>query len=318
MSSSPAGAQPLRWAASFQGVRPRAFRFLEGDVDAEHPACAGAQFVQAHRCVLDRGGEFEGAEQRPAGFELGEDDAAAVEPVVAERDPAESGDVEAAVGAAESVGDVHVCEPAHQVGGGAGEVDAHGLAHQAAAAVGAHQIPGGDAVLALRRRYRQLNGFRLPAQAGEFVSPAQVHPEVARPLLQQPHHSRLLDGQRVHRVVGHVREVQRHGGEDPPVDGSWRVGVSGEHLIQAAHVEHPNHLPDKAVGLGLGAGSGQCVQHDGPDAGQRQLAGEHQPVGPGAGDDDAGVFVSHAVAPCVCWVRAGPRRRRRSRRGPTP
>ena len=173
-------------------------------------------------------------------------------------------------------------------------------------AVGADDVARGNAVFALGRRDRQRNGFRALLQADESVAPAQVHPEVAGPLFQQPHQPGLGHAQRVHRVIGHVGEVQRHRREHPPVAGLGRLVVAAEGLIEATHVEQSNHLSDKAVGLRFGARARQRVQHDGPDPGQCQLAGQQQPVGPGAGDDDVNVFVSHGV-PSFWTVRVVPR-----------
>jgi hypothetical protein len=215
---------------------PWAFRFAERDVDAEHAARTFAKFGDGHRHFLDGWPEFDGAEQRPARFELGIDHSAAIEPAVAEWDPTESRNVEAAVVPAELLGNVHMGEPADHRRRGAGEVNAQRLADRAVSAVGADQVPGDDVVIALRRRHRQRNGFRPWLQADEFVSPAQIHSEIACPLFQQPHQSGLRHEHRVHRVVGQAEEVQRHGGEYPSVTRLGRTVVAGERLIEAAHV----------------------------------------------------------------------------------
>lgn len=46
------------------------------------------------------------------------------------------------------------------------------------------------------------------------------------------------------------------------------------------------HLADDSVGLQLGTGLWQALEHHGAYSGQRQFAGQQQAVGPGPDDDD--------------------------------
>ena len=68
--------------------------------------------------------------------------------------------------------------------------------------------------------------------------------------------------------------------------GAGRPVGTAERLVETAHVEQPDDLSDKAVGLRLLARARQFVEDDGAHSGQRELAGEHQSVRTGSGDDD--------------------------------
>ena len=80
-----------------------------------------------------------------------------------------------------------------------------------------------------------------------------------------------------------------------PYAGRGGTLVAAEDVIEAPHVELPDDLSDKAVGLGFVARPRQLVQHHRPDAGKRQLARQQQAVGSGAGDDDVGGFNGHRL-----------------------
>jgi len=126
------------------------------------------------------------------------------------------------------------------------------------------------------------------------MTPADVHAEPARPFVQQSHQARLLDHQCVHRVVRHVGEGHLHAGEDPASHPLRRAGRTAEFVVQTAHIEGPNHLPDKAIGLWLGTGLGQALEHDRSDTGESELACHHKAVRPGAGNDDVDSICGHS------------------------
>ncbi len=95
-----------------QGVGAGAFGSFQGDVDAEHPLHAFAQFGQRHRPLLDGGTELDGPQHGPARFKLGKDHPTTVETAVPEWKPTEFWNLDSTVRGAELVGKLHMCQPA--------------------------------------------------------------------------------------------------------------------------------------------------------------------------------------------------------------
>ena len=263
-------------------------RCLERDVDTEHASRGVGDLAQRDRAVgaARRVAVLRDTEQRPVGLQREEDRGAALVAGHSEGEQAVAGDLVAAAGHRRRVGQVHVREPADDRRCVAGEFDADGFADHAAAAVGADEPARVDRVRA--RRQRDAVGPSLESR--QAVAPAHVDAEVAGALLQQADQPRLREDHRVHRVVLEAKKTQRHAGEHPAVRRLRRTVLATEGVVEAAHVELPDDLSDKPVGLRLVAGAGQRIEDDSPHPGEGQLACQHQPVRSGSGDDDVGVL----------------------------
>ncbi|PQM45511.1 hypothetical protein C1Y40_04335 [Mycobacterium talmoniae] len=277
-----------------QRVRTISAGRFHRQVDAQHPAQALPQFLHRHRRVVaDRFvAELDRSDERSAGFQFGDNDTAAVHSVVPERDSTAAGKCDTAVVGAQLGRQVDVGDPQHHRGGESGESDAGGFADQAATPVGADQVSGTQRVGPVGAGDDEIHAAVALGHLGQPVAPPDFRAQAAGPGFQVAHQPWLRDQHPAHRIVRHAVQRQRN-----PAEGSergWRrPGRATQLVVEPAHVEHPNHLPDKAVGFGLGAGLGKRVQHDRAHAGQREFAGGHQSVGTGAGDDNLDRVFTH-------------------------
>ena len=94
----------------------------------------------------------------------------------------------------------------------------------------------------------------------------------------------VRDRQDLQRAAAQPLQVQRQRPELEARDRAHEEGSGAEPLEEAAVVQHLDDLTDQAVGFGDLAGLGEPVQHHRVNPCKTKLAGQHQPVGAGAGD----------------------------------
>lgn len=292
----PAGAVPLGEAGVAVGepaqqVRSVALGRAERHVDPEHPPGALAQLRDGERGRVVHFGlrHLVGAHHVGPGGELREHEQPAVGAVVLERrDEAVAGHVQPAGRRVQQFGrdaDVRGAGD-HAVLGHTGKPDAGELAGGAVPAVRPDEVPGLDPVGPVRPAHLDRDRVGALAQPGQLVPAPHLDAELGGPLGEHLFDPPLRHHQQVHRVVRQHRQVQRERAEGVARRRVRRLGAAAEPFVEAAPVEHAHDLADEAVGALLGARAGEPFEDDRPDAGQGQLAGEHQAVGSGAGDED--------------------------------
>jgi hypothetical protein len=204
--------------------------------------------------------------------------------VLERRHDTEPGHDQTSVGADQLGRHAHVTGERHRVvRAHADEVDPDRLAHHAVPAVRADQERRLDRLPPAKLdRHRVL----VPGQPGDLVSWPDLDAQLGRALGEHLLDPALRHHQQVERVVRQVAQVERERAEHVPRRGPGDGPWLGQPLVEAAPVQHAHHLTDEAVGTLLGGRFGTALQDERAGAGQGELAGEHQAVGPGTRDDD--------------------------------
>ena len=129
-------------------------------------------------------------------------------------DPAQPGDVEVAVVEhGHRIGQRDLAQPVDLRIRGARERDARQVAHRAAAAVAAHQVPRGQPVRPVRPAHVRGHRGVVLAQPGHLVPALDDGAEFAGALAEQALELRLRERHRLQRGIGQVREVHMHAAE---------------------------------------------------------------------------------------------------------
>ena len=298
-SARPAGVLSRRSGAAHAGPSP-----LGGSSGTSTPSIrrsAFPQFVQRHR-RRRRHGRLPGpysirTQHRPVGLERRDDDAAVLQPVVAERQPAESGDLvcrrwrrgaprECARGRAGSRWPT--C---------AGEVDAHRLAHHAAATVGADQIGGSEPVCRVRATATVSATILVSALSPLSSWPQRIRPRGRAPA--SPAVGPLAAGGMRSAYIGlsaTSEEVQWHPREHPAVCRAAAVRrrrrKSGRgRACRACRIT----CPTRPLAFGSSLGPGQSVEYDGRTPASASSQASISPLGPAPEMTTSAPFVGHFV-----------------------
>ena len=123
-------------------------------------------------------------------------------------------------------------------------------------------------------------------EARRSMAPANVCAQLLRALGEELHKSGLLDGDHVILGIRRPRQIQRQSRKHGPRRRLWRFVGPCQGAVETSMVENPNPLAGNPVGARFRVGPRQRVQDGRADSGQSELAGQHQPIGAGAGDDD--------------------------------
>ena len=180
-------------------------RSRQREIRAEHPADAVLELGQSHRRVIvDFAGFFLGGmDEQPALSNPPEGEHPVPGAGEARTEPAQPGYVEVAVVEhGHRVGQRDLAQPVDLRIRGARERDARQVAHRAAAAVAAHQIPRGQPVRPVRPMHvRGHRGVAL-AQPGHLVSALDDGAEFAGAFAEQALEFRLRERHRLQRGIG--------------------------------------------------------------------------------------------------------------------
>jgi hypothetical protein len=172
------------------------------------------------------------------------------------------------------------------------EVDAGGLAHQAAAAVAADQVPRSEPLAA---GHLDLDSVVVLGDALDHAVTEDLDAEVADPVGEDGLEPALWQGKHVVVARGQVVDVEPDPGVPVARDDVPRVQ---EPLCDATLVEHLDGAREEPQGPGAIDLLGASPLHDGDvDSRQRELAGQHQPGRTPACDEY--LVLDHRPSPCA-------------------